>query len=94
MAWQRKREYLDLQTGMHVLTLHDPESGAEHKLQIMTGHDFESCHHCGHVKPKTNLDELDVQGLIAAEIESLNKSHANQTAYAKKHRVPIKAAKK
>lgn len=96
MAWQKKntaehKEILDLRTGMHVVPLHDPVSGAEHKLQINVGHD--SCPHCGHCMPKTNLDELDVPKLIAEEIASLSASHANIRKYAQKHGVPMRGSK-
>lgn len=94
MAWQKKntaehKEFLDLRTGMHIVPVHEPDSGAEHKLQIQTGHD--SCSLCGHVKPKTNLDEIDAKKLIADELTALNLSHSNQRAYARRHGVPVRS---
>lgn len=91
--WQKKstaehKEVLDLRTGMHLIPLHDPDSGSEHRLQIVTGH--EHCHHCGHVKPKDNLESIDTQQIIANEIAALNLSHANQRAYAAKHNVRVR----
>lgn len=93
MSWQKKndpqhKELLDLRTGMHIIPLHEPDSGAEHKLQIETVHD--SCPLCGHVKPKTNLGEIDAKKLITDEIAALNLSHNNQRAYARKHSVPVR----
>jgi hypothetical protein len=95
MAWQKKhttehKEVLDLRQGMHIVPLHDPESGAEHKLQIRTGHELTSCPLCGHVVPCTSLGEIDIQKHIADEIAALELSHANQRAYAAKHKVPVR----
>lgn len=94
MSWQKKntaehKEVLDLRTGMHIIPLIEPETGAEHKIQVVTGHEF--CHHCGHVKPQTSLEEIDTQKIIADEIEALNVSHANQRAYAEKHNVTVRS---
>jgi hypothetical protein len=88
MAWQKKKEFLDLRTGMHVIHLHEPESKAEHIIQINVGH--ESCPHCGHVKPQTNLEAFDAHKIVAEEIELLEKNHAAATAYAAKHKVPVR----
>lgn len=85
MAWQKKHEFLDLKTGMHVVRLHEPDSGAEHIIQNNVGH--HSCLHCGHVKAQ-NI--LDIQQHIAGEIEALNKSHGDQREYAAKHKVPVR----
>ena len=89
--WQKKDEFVDLRTGMHVITLTEPISAAEHKLQIEIG--ANSCPHCGHITPKTNLGDLDVAGHVAAEIASLRKAHADGQAYAAKHRVKARPAK-
>lgn len=93
MAWQKKntpqhKEFLDLRTGFHIVPLHEPDTGAEHMLQIQTGHD--SCPHCGGVKPKTNLGEIDAKKIIADHIDALNLSHSNQRAYARRHGVPVR----
>jgi hypothetical protein len=93
--WQKKnttehKEVLDLRTGMHLIPLIDPESGAEHRLQFNVGH--ESCPHCGHVKPQDELEKIDVKKIIAEEIDALNMSHASQRAYARRHGVPVRPA--
>lgn len=95
MAWQKKnteehKEMVDLRTGMHLIPLIEPNSGAEHRLQIVIGHD--ACAACGHVKPKTNTDEIDPKQHIKQEMTALEQSHANQRAYAKKHGVPVLGA--
>lgn len=93
MSWQKKRtpqhkEIMDLRSGMHIVPLYEPESGAEHVLQIQTGHDY--CPHCGSVKPKDSLGEIDTAKLIADQIAALNTSHRNQREYARKRGVPIR----
>ena len=89
--WQKKSEFADLRTGMHVTTLHDPETGAEHKLQIQIGADC--CPHCGHATPKTNLGELNIAEHVSNEIAARNQSHADMRAFAQKHRVQVRPAK-
>lgn len=97
MAWQKKvtngeADFINAILQMHVIPLHDPDTGAEHKLQVMLVHD--SCPLCGHCTPKTNLGEIDTPKLIAQEIASLNQSHGNIRTYAKKNRAPIRKANK
>lgn len=97
MAWQKKntaehKEFVDLGHGMHVIPLHDPVSGAEHKLQIVVGHDH--CTHCGHVSSRSGLDEIDVKGHVQQQIDELNLSHDNQRAYARKHGIPVRGVKR
>lgn len=89
--WQKKHEFADLQRGMHVITLHEPETGAEHKLQVTIGP--EACPHCGHLTPTSNLGELNLAEHISNEINALNQSHAQMRAYSQKHRVKIRPAK-
>ena len=90
MAWAKQTEHLDLRTGYHVITLSDPETGHTHKLQIQTGAD--SCPSCGHVRPKTNHGQIDPKKHIEEELMALTKSHADQRAYAAKHRVKVRGA--
>lgn len=85
------QEHVDPKTGMHIVHLHNPDTGAEHMMQFAIGHD--ACHHCGHAVAKTNLDELDPKAHIASEIAELNLSHANLVAYAETHRLPLKGKK-
>lgn len=87
MTWLKKAEFADLRTGMHVVTLTEPDTGAEHKLQVQIGAD--TCPHCGHCAPKTNFGEIDMPKLIAEEIAARNKSHNDMRAHAQKHRVPV-----
>lgn len=89
--WQKKSEVLDPKTGMHVIHLHNPETGGEHKLQIAVGHD--SCSHCGHAVAKANLADIDPKYHLATEIAELNLSHANMVAYAEMHKVTLRKAK-
>lgn len=89
--WQKKSEVLDPKTGMHVIHLHNPETGGEHTVQIVVGHD--ACPHCGHAVAKTNLEEIDPKYHLATEIAELNLSHANMVAYAEMHKVPLRKTK-
>lgn len=86
--WIVKGEYIDKRLGHHVVVLHEPESDAHHLVQIVLGH--EHCPACGHVKAKTNTGQLDPQAIVKAELEELNKSHANIERYRQQHRVPLK----
>ena len=95
--WQKKitadhKEVVDLRTGFHIIPLIEPETGAEHKMQITIGH--ASCPHCGHVTPRGNLGQLDTQQLIADELEALNQSHLAMRQHATKNRVQIRKASK
>ena len=90
MAWAKQTEHLDLRTGYHVITLSDPETGHTHKLQIQIGAD--SCPHCGHVRPKTNLGQIDPKRHIEEELTALTKSHTEQRLYAAKHNVRVRPA--
>lgn len=92
MSWQKKntaehKEVLDMQTGMHIIPLIHP-SGAEHKLQINVRH--ESCPHCGHVHPQTELGELDVKKIVEDEIALLNQNQAAVADYVARHRLPVR----
>jgi hypothetical protein len=87
MSWKRVREFVDHQTGMHVMHLENPVTKATHKLQIWIGMD--SCPGCGHVMPKTNTGEIDPRAHEAAELAALDQVHDNIDAYARKHRVPV-----
>lgn len=88
MAWVIKGQHIDKKLGQHVVVLHNPESDAHHLVQILISH--ESCPLCGHVKRKTNTHELDPQAIVRAELDELEKSHAQVARYAQKHRVPTK----
>jgi len=93
MAWQKQhQETVDLRTKMHVMTLHEPETGAVHKLQIMIGHD--SCPHCGHITLKDEVGDTDVAQHVANELESLTQSHAAMMALAKRRKALIRKASK
>lgn len=87
MPYQLHEQYLDLESGFHVIRLKD-ERGHEHLLQIAVGHD--GCPACGAVHPKTNLGELDPGALIAQHNEGVNASQKNMLEYAKKHGLSIK----
>ena len=92
MSFQLKDQHVDEQLGRHYITIHDPETGAEHHLAIYTGH--HSCPLCGHVKPHDNLGEIDHKAIIKEEIALLEASKAQTRAHAKKHGIPIlKAAR-
>jgi len=85
--WKKRHEIVDTRTKMHVITLHEPDSGAEHKLQIMIGHD--SCPHCGHITLK---DGIDAAQHVANELALLNQSHAAMKEHAERHRAPLRKA--
>lgn len=93
MAWIKKTgaDFLDMRTGMHVITLHDPDTGAEHKLQFFIG--VECCPLCGKVPHKTETGHIDVNKHVEETISMLEENHVNQREHAKKHRVPIRKAK-
>lgn len=82
-----KEQHVDKALGRHYIVLHEPGTGAEHHTIIYTGHD--SCPTCGHVKPKTNLGEIDLKELLKSEIAALEAAHAQTHAWAQKHNVPI-----
>lgn len=86
MSFQIHEQYLDLESGHHVVKLRDGKK--EHIVQWPVG--IDSCPTCGHVHPKTNLDEIDPKAMVAEVIESINQSHTNMHEYAKKHGIPIK----
>lgn len=87
MSWQVSRQHVDKALGHDIIHLHEPQSGAEHIIQIIVGH--QSCPVCGHVRPKTDLGDIDRHAIIAQEIANLELSHANAEAWARKHRIPI-----
>ena len=80
------RQYLNIESGMHVIELRDGEK--VHLVQISVGHD--SCIACGRVHPKTNLGEIDPKAMVAEVNEALNASHAAMLEYAKKHGLSVK----
>lgn len=86
MSFSIHEQFLDVASGMHVIELRDGKTS--HFVQIFVGHD--ACPACGHLTPKTNLDELDPKALVAEVNESLNKSHDQMRAYALKHGIKIK----
>lgn len=88
MAWQVKAQHLDKRLGMVIVHLHEPESGAEHRLQICVGAD--SCPLCGHVHIKTNLGQVDARAILARELEQLQADHAQQEAYARKFNIQVR----
>lgn len=88
MSWEVKLQQLDKRLGMVIIHLHEPDSRAEHKLQIMVGHD--ACPHCGHLTLKTNTGDLDPRALLAEEMKLLEASHAQQDAFARKHGIPLR----
>ena len=87
MSFEIKEQHVDKGIGRHYILLHDPETGAEHHLALYTGH--HSCPLCGHVKPITNLGEIDLKALLKEEFANLEISKAQTVAWAKKHNVPI-----
>ena len=87
MSWQLKEHHLDKHLGRHYAILHEPVTGAEHHIIVLTGHD--TCATCGHVQPKTNTGELDFKEILKSELEALEQSHAQSEAYAKRHGIPI-----
>jgi hypothetical protein len=87
MSWQLRDQHLDKALGQHYVTLHEPSTGAEHHLIILTGHD--ACPTCGHVTPKANTGELDFKALLKNELSALEQSHAQSEAYARKHSIPV-----
>jgi len=85
MSWQKKKEHIDLRTGMHVVHLHNPDTKGEHILQLNIGHN--SCPHCGHVKVQDKLEAFDIHQIVAAEIELLNQNHQAMLDHAERSKV-------
>ncbi len=79
MSWKRVKRVVDKAIGMDIFHLEEDRSGAEHKLQIVIGHD--SCPLCGHVVPKDNLGQIDPAAHERAELAALETSHANMDKY-------------
>lgn len=86
MSFQIHQQHVDLGSGFHVIELRDGKKS--HLVQIAIGHD--SCPACGHVYPKTNLDEIDPKTMVAQVNESLDSSHSAMHAYARKHNLEVK----
>lgn len=87
MSWEKVAEHIDEAQGTHSVFLEDKTCSpvATHEVHILIGHDY--CPTCGHVKPKTNTDELDPKAIISAEIAALTTRTANVKAYGRKHNV-------
>lgn len=88
LIWQLDEHFVDKRLGMYIAKLSEPESEAEHRLQIELAHD--SCPHCGHVRPKTNTHLIDGRAILAREMESLNQSHKNMDDWAARMNVPVR----
>jgi hypothetical protein len=87
MSYQLHEQYLDLNSGFHVIELRD-ERGNKHLIQIAVGAD--ACPACGKVTPKANLGELDPKAMIAEINAKMNAAQADMLAYAQKHCLKVK----
>ena len=90
MSWQKKSEHLDKRTGIHHVILHEPESGAEHHVQILVGHGV--CHSCGAVHQVAKDGQLDIRARIDSILANLQASHDAMEEHAVKHQVPVLTA--
>jgi hypothetical protein len=84
MAWELRNQEINEPLGMHVMHLHNTDTGAKHKLQInlLTG----SCPHCGSHRKQT-LTEMDPLAILKAELLALNAKHELMQKYKAKHRL-------
>jgi len=87
MSWSLKSDEVDLSLKRHYMVLEESQTGEQHHVAIYLGHD--SCPLCGHVKPKTETGELDMQAILRQEIAALEASAAQTTAHARKHNVKM-----
>lgn len=87
MAWEVKSQHIDKALGQHIIHLHEPETKAEHVIQIIVGQ--HACPVCGHVRVVDNAGELNPREIIAGEVANLEAAHAQSHDYARKHNVPI-----
>lgn len=91
MSWQKRDHVLDRTQGMHIITLHDPETKAEHKLQINLGHALSSCPHCGHVKEAgMDIEAFDPESYIKEQIAELDRIHGKVKSYGERHKIPVR----
>jgi hypothetical protein len=86
VSFQIHEQYIDEESGMHVIHLRDGKK--RHVLQIAIGHD--SCPACGAVHPKTNLGDIDPRQAAETASAALDESQKNIAEYAEKHRIPIR----
>lgn len=86
--WELVEHYIDKRVGFYVAKYAEPESEAEHRLQIAIGHDH--CAHCGHVRPKTNLGHIDAHAIRIQEHQSLQLSHDQMDEWAARLNIPVR----
>lgn len=87
MSFSLHSQHIDLSLGMHIVELRDPQ-GHQIIAQFAVGAD--TCPACGHMAPKSNLDELDPKAKIAELVETANNSHEGILEYARKHGLTVK----
>lgn len=88
MSWKLDSLDFDGEISHVVAKISHSETGAQHRLQIAAG--FDHCPHCGHVVPKNNLGQIDIRAIIARELESLERAHAQDIAWIRKHNIPAR----
>lgn len=86
MSYQIHEQYVDLDSGHHVIVLRD--GNTQHSLQIPLSRN--SCLACGRLHPVDDLGELDPRALASEEIGKLDKSRDGVRAYAAKHGLAIR----
>ena len=87
MSYQVHKQYVDLESGFHVVELRD-ERGHKHIAQIALA--GETCPACGRLTPKDNLGELNPSALIGEVNADRNLEQRNMVEYARKHGISIK----
>jgi len=91
MSWKKRDHFLDRKQGMHVVTLHDPETKAVHLLQVNLGHALSSCPHCGHVKEAgMDIDAFDIEKYVQEQIAELDRIHGKVKTYGERHKIPAR----
>jgi glutaredoxin len=83
-AWTIEEEYLDHETGHHVIVYRNKVSKAKHIAQVMTK---AACPHCGHVRSLDSEKNVDIERERAVILEELNLLHQAEIDYATKHRI-------
>jgi len=87
MGYQVHKQYVDLESGFHVIELRD-ERGHKQVVQIMLG--GAECPACGRLTPKDDLGDLDPSARIGEVTAERNLEQRNMIAYALKHGLILK----
>lgn len=79
--WRVEDEYLDHETGHHVIVYRNSVNKAKHVVQVMTK---QHCPHCGHVVSLDAEKNLDVDKEKNNILNELNTLHQQEIEYARR----------